>query len=102
MSASAENDGSDRQALSHLEAAVGRLLEETERLRGRTARAETRVRDVESLLRRFTKGEDDPAQLQRRLSDLQEENRELKRRIEEGGEAVDRLLARIRFLEEQR
>jgi predicted RNase H-like nuclease (RuvC/YqgF family) len=101
VSASAESESLDRQALSTLESAVSRLLAEAERLRARTALAETRVRDVESLLRRFTKGEEDPARLQRRVTDLRAENRELRKRIEEGGEAVDRLLARIRFLEEQ-
>ncbi|TVP57029.1 MAG: hypothetical protein EA351_06795 [Gemmatimonadales bacterium] len=91
----------ERKALSEVEGAVGRLLEEMDRLRQRTLRAETRVRDVEALLRRFTRGDDDPAQLQKRATELQAENEEMRGRIEEGRESVERLLARIRFLEEQ-
>lgn len=101
MSESAGSEAMERQALSQMEGAVGRVLDEMTRLRERTRRAETRVRDVEALLRRFTRGDDDPAQLQRRVSDLQSENEDLRVRIEEGREAVERLIARIRFLEEQ-
>ena len=101
MSEFADVDGLERKALSEVESAVGRLLDEMKRLESRTLRAETRVRDVEALLRRFTRGDEDPAQLQRKISGLQEENEEMRSRIEEGREAVDRLLARIRFLEEQ-
>lgn len=102
MSGSGEGEATDRQALSDLEDVVGRLLAELERLRHRSARAEGRVKDVETLLRRFTKGEDDPARLQGRVSELEAENRELRGRVREGREGVDRILARIRFLEEQR
>jgi predicted RNase H-like nuclease (RuvC/YqgF family) len=101
VSESVDVEGLERKALSEVEGAVGRLLEEMKRLEARTQRAETRVRDVEALLRRFTRGDEDPAQLQRTVSGLQEENEELRSRIEEGREAVERLLARIRFLEEQ-
>lgn len=68
--------------------------------RDHTARAEGRVRDLEGLLARFARGEEDPAGLARRLEGLREENDELRRRLTEGAEGVDRLLARIRFLEE--
>lgn len=101
MSGSEEAERPEREALAALERAVGRLLAEVEAHEVRTRRAEVRVRDVEALLRRFTKGEDDPARLQARLTDLEEENTDLKARMEEARESVDRLLARIRFLEEQ-
>lgn len=97
-----EGETTDRQALSRLERAVGELLDEVEGLRGRSSRNEVRVRDLESLLRRFTKGEDDPARLLARVAELEEENDVLKDRIREGREGVERLLARIRFLEDQR
>lgn len=97
-----EGETTDRQALSRLERAVGEILDETQRLEVQYARSEARVRDVERLLRRFTKGEDDPARLLRRVAELEEENEMLKDRIREGREGVERLLARIRFLEDQR
>ena len=46
-------------------------------------------------------GEQDPGALVERLTDLESRNRELNERLEEGREGVERLLARIRFLEEQ-
>lgn len=93
-------EGTERQALSNLEAAVGRLLDEMEKLRVRAQRADARVADLESMLRRFTMGEEDPVRLQASLAELDEENRALKSRVREGREGVERLLARIRFLEE--
>lgn len=95
-------EGGDRQALQRLEGAVGRLLAEVVQLRSRSRKAEARVRDVEALLRRFTKGEDDPVRLQDRLTALTEENSELRGRMNEGREGVERLLSRVRFLEEQK
>lgn len=101
MSKSGADEAMERSALSEVETAVGRLLEEMDLLRERTLRAETRVRDVEALLRRFTRGDEDPARLQRRAGELETENDELRARIVEARETVERLLARIRFLEEQ-
>jgi predicted RNase H-like nuclease (RuvC/YqgF family) len=102
VSGSGGGEATDRQALARLERAVGDLLEETDRLRGRAARSEARVRDLEVLLRRFTKGEDDPARLLARVAEVEAENEELRNRVREGRDGVERLLARIRFLEDQR
>lgn len=104
MSSSADNgtDLSDREALSDLEAQVGRVLQEVQRLRDRARKAERRATDAEALLRNFTSGRDDPAGLRRRMRELEDENEGLRGRIQEGREGVERLLGRIRFLEEQR
>lgn len=91
-----------RDALGDLEEVLGRLLEELDRLRDRARTAERRVEDVESLLRNFTTGADDPARLHRRMAEVEAENRELREKIQEGRAGVERLLGRIRFLEEQR
>jgi predicted RNase H-like nuclease (RuvC/YqgF family) len=98
----AKADATDRQALARLESSVTRILEEAARLRSRAREAEDRVTDLEALLRRFTKGEVDPASLQRRLVHLESENQDLRERIEEGRAGVERLLSRIRFLQDQR
>jgi predicted RNase H-like nuclease (RuvC/YqgF family) len=98
----ADEAGSDRQAMARLEAAVGRALKQLESLRSRADGAEARVRDVEALLRRFTRGDDDPARLLERLRIAERENGELRDRLDRGREGVERLLARIRFLEEKR
>jgi hypothetical protein len=100
--ADAKDTGPARQALTELEQAVGRVLEEMESLRGRVKESESRTRNVEELLRRFTKGEVDPGNLQERLSELEEVNQGLLDRIDSGKVGVERVLARIRFLEEHR
>lgn len=94
-------EGSGREALARLEETVGRLLEELQDLRNRTGYAERRREAVEKELSRFVEGEQDPGALVERLTDLESRNRELNERLEEGREGVERLLARIRFLEEQ-
>ena len=93
---------SERQALARLEGVVGRLLDRADRLRERTRAAESRVQDVEELLRRFTKGEEDPSSLLDRVRIYESEARDLRERLERGRQGVERLLARIRFLEDQR
>jgi predicted RNase H-like nuclease (RuvC/YqgF family) len=98
------NQGADERpdlaAHSRLRVAVERLLDQVRLQRDRTERAEARVRDLEGLLARFARGEEDPARLAARLELLRDENDELRRRLGEGVEGVERLLARIRFLEE--
>lgn len=89
-----------RRALSDLDSAVGKALAELESLRGRVKESEKRTKDVEDLLRRFTKGEVDPGSLQGRVERLHAENAELRERIDEGRAGVEKILARIRFLEE--
>jgi predicted RNase H-like nuclease (RuvC/YqgF family) len=101
MSASGEAENPERKAFRGAEAAVGRLLKELTALRARTLQAEERVAEVELLLRKFTKGDADPAGLERKTKALEDENAELRRRLEQGRDGVDRLLARIRFIEEQ-
>ncbi len=91
----------EREALTRLDEAVGRMMDELELLRGRVRRAEAQARDAQALLRRFSEGDDDPAQQHDRMMALEEENRELRERLEKGREGIERLLARIRFLEEE-
>ena len=89
-----------RRALTDLDGAVGNILTEMEVLRARVKESEKRTKDVEELLRRFTKGEVDPGSLQGRVEQLRVENAELRERIDQGRAGVEKILARIRFLEE--
>lgn len=101
-SEAAGTEAGDRQALARLESAVTRILEETARLRSRAREGEAQVAELEALLRRFESGDDDPAALQRRATRLEAENHDLRSRIRKGREGVERLLSRIRFLEDQK
>lgn len=89
-------------ALVALEKAVGRALERIGTLESGLEVARGRRDEVEELLARMADGEENPADMQERLHLLETENAELRRRLHEGREGVERLLAKIRFLEEQR
>ena len=92
---------SSDEVLGDLERVVGLALEELEGLRGRAAEADHRCAELETLLSSFRVGEEDPVAMKARLTRIEAENRDLKERIEQGREGVERLLARIRFLEDQ-
>jgi predicted nucleic acid-binding Zn-ribbon protein len=92
----------DRQALQALETAVGQALERLEEFRARARVAESQRAELGELLRRFTDDEGEATLLLSRLRALEGENQELRGRLEKGREGVERLLARIRFLEGQR
>lgn len=95
-----EDERPDLAARARLEAMVGRLVDQLRHHRERGDRAESRVRDLEGLLARFARGEEDPARLALRLDELRQENLELRERMKEGREGVDRLLSRVRYLDE--
>lgn len=95
------DDGAERAALKTLEGAVGRLLRRVRALDERARSNESRREELEDLLRRITSGDETPAGMHRRVQLLERENEELRRRLGEGREAVERLLAKIRFLEQQ-
>ena len=91
-----------RSAFKELDGAITRILKEYEKLNSRVRDTEGRTRDVEELLRRFTKGEVDAGGLQQDLARLESQNEDLRSRVEEGRAGVKRILDRIRFLEEHR
>lgn len=92
----------DRQALQALEKAVGQALERLEEFRTRAHGAEARGAELGELLQRFTRDPGEAPLLISRLRSLEEENEDLRGRLEKGRQGVERLLARIRFLEGQR
>jgi len=92
----------DRVAFQRLERAVGEALARLERTRLRAEAAEARSGEFQELLKRFTGDEGAAPRLLTRLKALEVENEDLRTRLEKGREGVERLLARIRFLEGQR
>ncbi len=104
MSDSGENktDAAERQALTQVESAVERLLEDRASVVERSQELEGRIRELEDLLGKFMKGTVDVASLEEAVGRLSERNAELTGRINEGKEGVERLLSRFRFLENQR
>jgi predicted RNase H-like nuclease (RuvC/YqgF family) len=97
-----KDTAADRHGLPALEAAVSRTVEELRELRKRTADAVRRSDELQALLERFQTGSESPELMKSRLEHLEAENRDLRARIEQGREGVERLLARIQFLEDQK
>lgn len=89
-------------AIKRLKVAVTSAVGEVNRLRGEVARMEVQGDELEGLIRGVTSGERSPREMIDRISILEDENRDLRARLNQGREGVDRLLARIRFLEEQK
>lgn len=92
----------ERMAFQKLERAVGEALGRLERARARAEAAEAERAELQELLRRFSGDEAAAGRLLTRLRTLEAENEALRARLGQGREGVERLLARIRFLEEQR
>ena len=91
----------DGAAFDALESAIDDLLDRLTWLHERAALAEEKGEDLQELLHRFTGADVDAAQMISRLRHLESENADLRSRLEQGRAGVDRLLAKIRFLEGQ-
>lgn len=89
-------------ALDGLATAVERALERVSQLQSQLRSAEGRRDELEGLLAKMADGSANPADMHTRLKSLEVENADLTRRLDDGREGVERLLAKIRFLEEQR
>ena len=89
-------------AFKDLNKAVDRALKELKRLREKAVRVESKNVELEELLQGIAAGTQSPAEMAHQLKALSRENGDLRARLDEGRESVERLLTRIRFLEEQR
>ena len=89
------------QAVERLEKAVTAALEQVERLRSEVVRMHAQGEALEGLLKGVTSGEEGPREMLDKLHILEEENRDLRSRLDQGRAGVDRILARVKFLEEK-
>jgi len=101
------NSGSDGSpspaaAFRALDDTVSRAAAEILRLRDELGRAQARITELEGLLKGIASGDESPGEMKTRLTALEAENADLSGRLELARASVDRMLARIRFLEEQR
>ena len=96
------SDGvSPDQAVERLKNAVNAVLKQVKRLKGEVVRMHTEGEALEGLLKGVTSGEEGPREMLERLEILEEENRDLRSRLDQGRAGVDRLLARVKLLEEK-
>ena len=91
----------DQEAFDRLEAAAEAASARLESLKVELRTSAAKAAEMETLLRKFTGGEEDPSDLLSRLQRLEDENGVLTERLRKGRDGIQRLLARIRFLEEQ-
>lgn len=100
MSNPADNGGPpEALAFEALERAVTDALAHLEAMETRMAEAEARSVELGEVVRRFTGDVGEADRILSRLGELEEENQDLRRRLTQGREGIDRLLAKIRFLE---
>lgn len=92
----------ERAALRYLDATVKEAVARLEALRLRAEAAERRSDELEVLLRRFTQDDGAAVRSLARLGALERENAQLRERLEQGRAGVERMMARLRFLEDQR
>ena len=95
-------EGPDHAALAELEGAVGGLLDRLADVSARAEEAEGKSEEFEELVKRFTGDGAEAGRMLSRLKGLEEGNQDLRSRLKTGRESVDKLLAKIRFLEENR
>ncbi len=91
----------ERVAFDRLTAGVDQILRAHQDLGDRLARAEDRLLELEAVIADLAGEGIDVVTMAQELRASQEENAALRGRLEEGREAVDRILSRIRYLSEQ-
>ena len=100
MSKPAGNGGQpEREGFSVLERAVDHAIDQLSAMSQRVESVEAKNTELEELVRRFTGDELEADQIVTEVKGLEKENVELRDRLNQGRDGVDRLLAKIRFLE---
>jgi chromosome segregation ATPase len=88
--------------LDRLELNVRRMLDAHDSWRRRAEAAEARARDLEATIRELAAGRLDPLALTDEVRALDERNRVLQERMESARAAVQRMLNRLQFAEEEK
>ena len=94
-------EGLEQAAFVELEKIVEAALRHLAEVTRRAEMAEDRNAEFEALIKRFAGDEGDAGQVLHRLAQLEEDNQDMRSRLEAGQVSVDKLLAKIRFVEER-
>ena len=95
-------EGLEQAAFIELERIVDAALRHLGEVTRRAEMAEDRNAEFEALIKRFAGDEGDAAKVLHRLAELEEDNENMRSRLEAGQVSVDKLIAKIRFMEEQK
>lgn len=102
MSNPGDNGGQPaREAFVALEGAVGQALKRLSVMTRRAEAAEKKSEELNELMRRVSGNPEEAGDLLSRLKNLEDDNEDLRGRLAHGRAGVDRLLAKVRFLENQ-
>lgn len=82
-----------------LELSVRRLMDDYQVLKARAASAEARSQELEATLASISGDGPDPIELNRRIVELEAENRHLLERLQSARAEIERIMARLQFLE---
>jgi hypothetical protein len=88
--------------LDRLELKVRRLLDTHDAWQRRAMTAEARLQELEQAVRAMATGELDPVALADQVRALDQRNSVLRQRMQQAQEGVQRILARLHFVEEER
>ena len=95
-------EGLEQAAFIELERIADAALRHLGEATRRAEMAEDRNAEFEALIKRFAGDEGDAGQVLHRLAELEEDNENMRSRLEAGQVSVDKLIAKIRFMEEQK
>ena len=93
-------EGLEQAAFIELERIVDAALRHLGEVTRRAEMAEDRNAEFEALIKRFAGDEGDAGQVLHRLAELEEDNENMRSRLEAGQVSVDKLIAKVRFVEE--
>jgi seryl-tRNA synthetase len=88
--------------LDRLELTIQRLLQTHDALQQRAEAAEARVRELERAVQDVSTGRVNPVDLAEDARRLEEQNADLRARMNAAYDAVQRVMARLQFVEEER
>ena len=91
-----------KEKFDRLEESIDRLIIALASARTEASEARAEKERSDALLRDLSEDGQDPAALSARVAELESENAELRGRLARGSRRVDRILASIRFMEENR
>ena len=97
----ARNAPGASETFTRLESAVRRLIRQSAELRAELRSTRERNRELMELLAPVAEGEAGPESVLERLRVAEDQRREFAGRLERGREVVERMRARMRFLEDQ-
>ena len=93
-------EGPEQTAFVELEKIVEAALRHLAEVTRLAEMAEDRNAEFETLIKRFAGDEGDAGQVLHRLAQLEEDNEDMRSRLEAGQVSVDKLIAKVRFVEE--